>query len=539
MKVSSRLTLVDVTVTDAHGHPVHGLTQADFTITEDGKPQTLKDFEEYGVEKSDRANASALPADVSSDHPVTPSAARPVNLLLFDQVATGISRGLQPNPETLKYAKDASEQFFRTMPAGTQIEVLEMDGEGLHIVQDVTSDPNLLIAAVNSIPYRRVPQAYWSPPPLGLTDPVLCAAMNFQSSQALNALNQTAAFISSLAGRKNLIWFTPGTSWLSDYQFFRQIPLIKSCLEDDARELQETYGRLASARVAVYAIDPRGLYNNPGQGASQSGPGGGSGVGFGFNIDSYLESGALEDVAKATGGKAYFSRNDLYGAVQASIADGADYYALSYVPPLSKYDEKYHTIRVKLDHPGLQLHYRQGYTSLDPAKNPRPSVQNGVTSAAQLSPLEAAMAHGLPPATELNFRLQVLPSKETANPGGAPLPGKLNPALQGKPLVNYRFIFTLPPDQITLVEQPDGTRKASFQLIVDAYGADGKLLNSNAQRGSFTLKAESPMQALVKPVAVPLRLDVPIGELFIRAGLRDLPSGKIGVFEIPFTVAAP
>src|ERR1700677_1766468 len=39
LKVNARLTLVDVTVTDAKGKPVHGLTQADFTVKEDGKPQ--------------------------------------------------------------------------------------------------------------------------------------------------------------------------------------------------------------------------------------------------------------------------------------------------------------------------------------------------------------------------------------------------------------------------------------------------------------------------------------------------------------------
>src|ERR1700679_1898618 len=48
LKVYSRETIVDVTVTDAKGNPVHGLKQEDFTVKEDNKPQPIKSFAEYG-----------------------------------------------------------------------------------------------------------------------------------------------------------------------------------------------------------------------------------------------------------------------------------------------------------------------------------------------------------------------------------------------------------------------------------------------------------------------------------------------------------
>jgi hypothetical protein len=55
LKVTSRLTLVDVTATDSKGKPVHGLTAADFTVKEDGKPQAISSFEEYGAERPSAA----------------------------------------------------------------------------------------------------------------------------------------------------------------------------------------------------------------------------------------------------------------------------------------------------------------------------------------------------------------------------------------------------------------------------------------------------------------------------------------------------
>ena len=41
LKVNSRAVLVDVIVTDKSGNPVKGLNQSDFTVLEDGKPQSL------------------------------------------------------------------------------------------------------------------------------------------------------------------------------------------------------------------------------------------------------------------------------------------------------------------------------------------------------------------------------------------------------------------------------------------------------------------------------------------------------------------
>src|ERR1700685_3469008 len=44
IRVSSRLVLVDVVVTDKHGQPVLGLQPTDFTVTEKGKPQKISVF---------------------------------------------------------------------------------------------------------------------------------------------------------------------------------------------------------------------------------------------------------------------------------------------------------------------------------------------------------------------------------------------------------------------------------------------------------------------------------------------------------------
>ncbi len=538
LKVSTRLTLVDVTVTDAKGHPVHGLTQADFTVKEDGKPQPIKNFEAFGRDKLlNASSAPPLPPDVYSNQQISQPGSAAVNILLFDQVSTGISRGLQPSPEALKLAKDAATQYLKTMPAGTRGAVITMDGSGLHVLQEFTTDQDLLVAAVNSITYHLIPDARWDPAPGGAGPPP-CPAANFQSQQALNALNQTALFVAAIPGRKNLMWFTPGIPWLTDYPPFSN---VTSCLVIDyTTQLQQVYGRLTAARVALYPIDARGLYGNPAGEAVASGRPRNNPIGFNNVVNADRDS--LDATAKATGGKAYAGGNDLLGALQEDTATGGDYYALSYVPPLSKYDGKYHTIEVKVDRPGLQLEYRRGYTSLDlsgPVRTPAKGDLKSAESAPPRDPFHAAMDYGAPAATQVTFAVRALPATDSAKPGDATVVGSLNPELKGKPLVRYSFAFDLPRDKITLEAQPDGSRKASFEVAIAAYDVQGRVLNSLDEKRSLTLNPDAVAGFLQKPFLVPVEIDLPAGALSVRVGVLDQPSQQMGVVEVPLAVKTP
>jgi VWFA-related protein len=520
LKVNTRLTLVDVVVTDSKGQPVHGLTQADFTVKEDGKPQPIKNFEEMDGERSAEAR---LPPNIYTNR--TMPGARALNIILFDQVATGISTGLRPHPETLKAAKDASLDYLQTMPEGTQVAIMEMDGSGLHLRQGFTSDRDLLLAAVNAITYQRALEGQWDPPSSPSTPGIpperpnfllLCNAMNYQSAQTLNALNQLSMFVSSVPGRKNLVWFTPGVPWLASYQpFSRSQNLV--CLTDFTPQLQAVYGRLTAERVALYPTDPRGLI---------------------ANVVMFTDNDALEEMAKATGGKAHFN-NGLGEALRDDITAAADYYALSYVPPLSKYDGKYHTIKVTVDRPGLQLQYRQGYTSLDVNGPLLETEKIHGKPAPPKDAFQTAMSYGAATATQVEFAVRALPSTTPRKQNDPAVIGSPNPELKGKPLARYSFAFDLPRDKITLVQQPDGTLKASFELAIVAYDVQGRRLNSLDQKRSFVLPAEKVPEFLHKPFVVPVEFDLPSGNVSVRAGVLDLPSQQLGAVQIPLRVVTP
>jgi VWFA-related protein len=536
LKVTTRLTIENVTVTDAHGRPVHGLDRSEFSIKEDGKPQPIRDFEEYGTEVlPPQAAARQLPEDVYTNAQPPPPNTSAVNILLLDDVTTGLMKGLAMAPENLLYAKQQAMKYLRNMPTGTQIAILQLS-DRLNVVQGLTTNAAILTAAMNAVSYKPVAGAF------AISPGQACTAANAQSQLVVNALEQAAAFLAGIKGRKNLIWFTPGIPWLTDYAAFSN----SRCLNDYSPQLHRVYDLLTSAQVAVYPVDPRGLFTDPSFDASStprnlSGPAAAArSAAFGSNTAA--EHNSLRDLADATGGVPYFDRNDLDRAVQEAVATGADYYSISYVPPLSKYDGKSHTIVVKVDRPNLHLQYRSGYTSVNPDKVPpsseeKSSGEKSSKAAPPPSALDVAMGHGTAPSSQLLFDVRVTRSTVPAKPGDPLVLGSLNPTLKGKSLIRYDFLCTLAADQIALVNRPDGSSTASVEFVIVAYDAQGKMLNYFSQAAKWTLKSEQVPRFSQQSLQVPMQFDLPSGKIFVRVGLLDVPSQKIGTLEIPETVS--
>jgi VWFA-related protein len=524
IKVDTKLTVVDVTVTDKNGQPVHGLTQSDFTVKEDGKPQPIRNFNEFGTTVPPPPPAPNLPPGVYTNQSAA-LATGTVNILLFSQLGSSTE---------MIYARAQALNYLKTLPQGTRVAVLMLEN-GVRIVQNITTDRDVLVAAVNATKYQPVSGATFA----GITSGgQACAVANNQSRITINALRQIAASFASIHGRKNLVWFTHGLPWLTNIQFFKANGVY--CLDDDTQKLHEAYSMLSASQVAISTIDPRGLEN-------ASGTVGPINVGGGGFVIRQLNQESIRDFAEATGGTAYYNRNDLDTALGESIATNADYYAVSYTPPLTGYDGKYHTINVTVNRPGLHLQYRKGYTSLDVAKlndtinhgsqrdTPVSQPVNQSTIPPAISQFRAAMAHGVEPSSRLVMAARIA-AVNTAVP---PIQGDLNPKVKPSPLIRYDAIYAIPPGQISLTADPDGKRKGSVRLDVAAYAEDGTRLNVVSQTANLNFSPEQSTEFQQKPFEFILQLDLPPGKLFVRVGALDIPSGKIGTLEVPQTVSKP
>ncbi len=83
--------------------------------------------------------------------------------------------------------------------------------------------------------------------------------------------------------------------------------------------------------------------------------------------DRMASHGTMNDLADRTGGRAFYNRNDLDGAVRDSITDGSTYYTLGYYPENKDWNGGFRNIQVKLKRGGVKLRYRIGYFAVDTA----------------------------------------------------------------------------------------------------------------------------------------------------------------------------
>jgi VWFA-related protein len=554
--VNSRETVVDVTVTDAKGQPVHDLKESDFTVKEDGKPQPLRTFQEIREDTPPATHVPPrLPPNVYTNLQPPPTTSA-VNILLLDALNT--------LPVDMVTMKQESIKYLRSMTPGTRIAVLGLSSS-LRILQGFTSDPAILIAAVDTKKSRALPSPFIdndSANVLGSqaddqsdlgNDDVAAGIQQFANELAteqqdirnrmtLEALNQIAAYVAGIKGRKNLIWFTDGMP-LNMFPTGGTNDLEE--ITDYSKELRKTTDLLTAAEVSVYPVDARKLFNNPATGADQglATINKNTGARVAVNARTFQEKKgqeilSMEAVAEATGGIAYHDTNDLKAAVAKAISNGANYYSISYVPPDLDFDGRYHAIDVAVDRPNVHLGYRKGYNGDDIQHDAITPALPLTTSAPEPygNNMQASMGRGVPTASQLLFSTEVEPSAMPANPADPPVMGTLDPKLQGKPLVRYVVQYSCPARQITFSAGPGGINKATVEFDVAAYDVFGKRITGLSQTFNLQLTAEKYQQFLKTPFRFYQQIDLPPGEIFLRVGVLDGVSDKVGTLEIPLIV---
>ena len=76
----------------------------------------------------------------------------------------------------------------------------------------------------------------------------------------------------------------------------------------------------------------------------------------------------LRALAAATGGVAYFDRDDLDVAIREAIDDGRSNYTLGFYPSGDDAASRVHQVAVRVTRPGVMLRYRNAYQTETPRK---------------------------------------------------------------------------------------------------------------------------------------------------------------------------
>jgi hypothetical protein len=359
----------------------------------------------------------------------------------------------------------------------------------------------------------------------------------------LDAFNLLARYLSGLPGRKNLIWFSGSfpISILPDGDLQNPFSVVASS-EDEFRETTELLSR---AQVAVYPIDARGLMTAPMLSANNSGaryartPGSLGKDQAKFFQQTADEHGTMQAMAEATGGQAYVNTNGLKEAVEKAIDAGSNYYTLAYSPTNEKWNGEYRKIHVEMARPGLALAYRRGYFADDPNAAPRhgepPATTSGQVPA--YSAMRTAMMRGGPDPTEIIFTAYIRPA--TADPEPDVAPGNKLVGKTTGPYRRYTVLFGVDPHDLDCAATPDGFHHCAMDTAIFVYDADGNLLNTAGGGIHASIPADRYASILkagihfVQDISVPLK-----GECFLRIGVHDETTNKVGALELPIAAVS-
>jgi VWFA-related protein len=398
--------------------------------------------------------------------------------------------------------------------------------EALTILQGFTTDPAVLKADV---------QMFWPKNvslPLALRGPYTRAAMH-----------DLARYLSRLPpGRKNLIWFAGSfnSGILRDLNRENRLGAMPDLADDE----KWTANLLTRSRVAVYPIDARGLFTNPEMGADVAHPPGAERLDgrtpgeFQKSEVSFLDQRASEKfgmkmLAEESGGKAFYDTNGLKEALQEAINDGSNYYTLAYVPTDHRWDGRYRSVRVQLDQPGVNLFYRQGYFAYDP-NAPRAHGRQALP----MSVKDSAMLLGGPNPTQIPFRVRIVPAAGTENK--LPSTNQPNVKQMKPPYRHYTVWYDIDLTKVAFTATPGGIHQGFLEFEILLYSPNGELMNAIKEMVRVKVPAveyESRQQSGWK---FHQNIDAPAkSEYFLRIGVRDVGSDRVGAVEVPLAAILP
>ena len=441
LRTTTRLVQINVIVTKHGGASVPGLKKEDFQVFDNGKRQEIRQFSEET--RAILATAAPLPQGTFTNQieqrSGTPAA---VTAILLDGVNTRFSDQANARQQVIRFLKQIQPE--------DRIAIYTLDSRGLRVLHDYTMDSSDLVAKLAKYPGDIAADVTGQSEVSDLLGGWLTGSgssfersffLNERIQLTLNAIEFIANNLGTLPGRKNLIWVSAafplqigflntsgsgggrggmstgarGGAGGAGGAGGRSFPSGNQEQRDWTAETDRAVRALNNANLAIYPVDARGLV------ASAS-----------SRIASrvYRNQATMEDLAGRTGGRAFINTNDIAGAIRTAVEDSSVTYTLGFYPQNDKFDNSFHTLKVKLmEFPHLDLRYRHGYLDQTaPAQDEK--LRRAALADSVVSPLDAN-GIGLRATVRLtgagfDLNLRVDPKSIQLDPQGDRWAGKLD-----------------------------------------------------------------------------------------------------------------
>ncbi|MEZ5426419.1 MAG: VWA domain-containing protein [Pyrinomonadaceae bacterium] len=557
VKISTTLIRADVIVTDEKNRPVKNLRSEDFEVFENGKKQEIFSFSYISPTSPGRSNMSGadnlgLQNDedgLSLKEKINiPTTTKEIDSNTIRRTLVLVVDDIGLSFKSVGLVKKSLKKFIKDQIRDGDLVSVVTTG-GASVLPAFTSDKKQLLAIVEKLkwgPRSRGGADYYDPiaPTLleetsdargrdiagvreetALLEDMELARKNNSAVGTIGALQYIVQGMRNLPGRKALVLFSEGFSLSdstlrnssnSDIDTSSEAPKpsannrFGSEAPDALRSLIETANK---ASVAIYPIDPRGLQYLGMAGADED---------IRKAFDRNFKPGQTDDkrtsrdsqfrqsqdglrvLASDTGGFAVLNQNDLDVGLE-KIIDDQNYYLLSFQTSAETVDspkDVFENVEIKLKNPDLKVRYRSAFYSPE-------SVESNNSSLSPREKVGQALAYPFR-ANEIDLHLYSITG-------------------------NYeygdfvRFLINISAGDLEFKKQPDGMRKANFDILALTLNEDGKPINQFAKNFSFSVNEPTYKNILKKGFVYVLPVVLKkSGVYHFRVAVHDSETGKVG-----------
>jgi VWFA-related protein len=383
---------VDAFVTDAAGKVVTDLTQDDFEILENGKPQTITSFSLVNIprtrEERPLFTANRIEPDVQSNN----LGEGRLYVFALDQV-TG-----DQILRTRRFVRRFLEQYFAPNDLGAVVFLGRADHSK---AQGLTSSPRLLLDSVNAFsggfsqeaaPPAAMPTIQGgggSPTP---PRPIVDSERELPLREAMSSFSSIVDYMATVHGRrKSLLLFSNGYQRTQTSDVLRAIDYNGGNLSHAEEDFHRAITTATRNNVVIYPIDPRGLTPDGGLGDSETAPE--------RDVTAALDARqSLSMIAAATGGFTLNNSNSFEQAFERIVQENSTYYVLGFSSTDERRDGRTRKLDIRVKRPGLMVRGRAGYMApMKSERPPAPPKQSSNMSAGVAAALRSTVAvNGLP-----------------------------------------------------------------------------------------------------------------------------------------------
>jgi VWFA-related protein len=304
---AQRHITLNLNVTDKTGKQVPSLTQQDFTLLDNGKPQTIADFKSVD-------GAFAQPPDVV--------------LLVVDTLNSALTDLTLVRQGIEKYIRQSGSYLF------TRVSIVLLGNVGANIGEP-SRDTKTLLAEVAKLPatVRSIDAAQGT------------AGAIERSQKSIRGLTEIAKYEADKPGHKLLIWLGPG--WPLLYNLETPTQLNRTRYFTSIVDLNT---RLRKANITLYSVIPQNLQRGD--------------VLRQFVYQDYLNGVqtakdadspnlGVQVLATQSGGRVMIDNGDVATEIAHCIEDSRAYYQLSFDAEPAAIPNEFHDLQIKPARPNL------------------------------------------------------------------------------------------------------------------------------------------------------------------------------------------